>query len=191
MQNIGDEIREIEKKKEILQSDIQDLEMLKGLLYETGKYGLEVPVRKAFRIIGFNVLDPKEYEEEYDLYAQEDDIHVIGEIEGSKGQIDVKKYRQLLDYVTESVLQSKNTKGILIGNGYINDMPEQRKDQFTERATIGCKTQKYCRLATTELYKAVECILSNPCENNYKNIIKKSLMECENEFIFDEVKNTF
>lgn len=161
------------------------MERLKGLLYETGKYGLEPSVRKAFRIVGFNIKEPEEYDKPYDIFAIEDKISVIGEIEGSKGQIDVSKYRQLLDYVTEATLEGKNCKGILIGSGFVDVEPSSRGEQFTEQVIRGCENQKYCRITTVELYKAVRAILSKPDNQKLKNAIKENILVCEREFKFD------
>ncbi len=123
----------LEKKKQSIEARRERLEMLKGMLYEQGKYGLEPPVREAFRILGFKVLEPEEYEEDYDLYIKEPNLTIIGEIEGSNKQMDVQKYRQLLDYVSGKVEEGENIKGILIGNGFINVEPDKRNEQFTEK----------------------------------------------------------
>lgn len=91
IKELEDEISYKEKEKERLKSEHDRLEMLKGLLYEQGKYGLEPSVREAFRILGFNVLEPDQYDEEYDLFVKEEDLNIIGEIEGTESQIDIKK----------------------------------------------------------------------------------------------------
>jgi hypothetical protein len=114
--------------------EISDLECLKGLLYETGKYGLEPCVREALRIIGFDVKQFDEYSKEYDVFAVEDDIWVVGEIEGSANVVDVEKYRQLLDYVTEVVTREAKNARILVGNGFIDTDPSSRRDQFSPAA---------------------------------------------------------
>jgi len=172
IEKLQEKIASLEKKKQKIQEQRDKLEMLKGMLYEQGKYGLEPPVREAFRILGFKVLNPEEYEEDYDLYIKETDLTIIGEIEGSNKQIDVRKYRQLLDYVNN------------IGNGFIDVDPDERTEQFTEKAILGCKRQKFCRMTTYELFKAVRAVLSNPRNKELKKSIKKKILRCDNEFKF-------
>ena len=50
------------------------------------------------------------------------------EVEGSTGQIDVNKYRQLLEYVQEELIETKThrtlVKGTLVGNDYRSLSPE-------------------------------------------------------------------
>ena len=176
----------LEKKKQSIEARRERFEMLKGMLYEQGKYGLEPPVREAFRILGFKVLDPEEYEEDYDLYIKEPNLTIIGEIEGSNKQMDVQKYRQLLDYVNSKVEEGENIKGILIGNGFINVEPDKRNEQFTEKAILGCGRQKFCRMTTYELFKAIRAILSESDNKELKKFVKQKVLKCDDEFKFDE-----
>lgn len=185
LEEIDGESKRINQRKENIDKDINKIECLKGLLYETGKYALESSVREAFRIIGFSVKEPTEYNEPYDLFGVEGDINIIGEVEGSKGQIDVGKARQLLDYVTNAISDGKKCKGILIGNGFIDILPQERKEQFTDQVIRICDNQKYCRMTTTELYKSIEAILSNPSNQELKESAKKKILDCESEFRFD------
>lgn len=180
IKELDEEISKIEKTKEELESEHNRLEMLKSLLYEQGKYSLEPAVREAFRLLGFNVLEPDEYDEEYDLFSKGEDLIVIGEIEGSEKQVDIAKYRQLLDYVDrEETSNTSKVKGILIGNGFVKIKPEERSEQFTEAAIRGCRARRFCRITTYELYKAVQAILSGTIQ---KEGIKEQILNCEDEF---------
>lgn len=185
VEKVQKNIANLEKKKQSRQERRDKLEMLKGMLYEQGKYGLEPPVREAFRILGFNVLEPEEYEEDYDLYIREPTLTIIGEIEGSNKQVDVQKYRQLLDYVSTKVEEGENIKGILIGNGFINVDPDKRTEQFTEKAILGCRRQKFCRITTYELFKAVRAILSESHNKGLKKSVKQKVLKCDDEFKFN------
>lgn len=188
MKDAQDKLKTLLKEKEEIQKEIDEIELLKSLLYESGKYGLEPSVRKAFCILGFRVSEPEEYDKPYDLLAKEGELFIIGEIEGSKSQIDVGKYRQLLDYVTETTIDGKKCKGILIGNGYIDTEPSERPEQFTDQVIRGCDSQKYCRMTTNELYKAVNAILAEPNNQKLKDLIKEGILNCEGEFKFDTIE---
>ena len=181
IKELDNEILKIEKRKEGFEAEYKRFEMLEGLLYGQGKYGLEPSVREAFGLLGFNVLEPDEYDEEYDLFSKEEDLIVIGEIEGSEKQVDNEKYRQLLEYVIdcEETLNGKRVKGILIGNGIIKIKPEERGKQFTDAAIRGCRSRRFCRITTFELYKAVQAVLSEAVQ---REEIKKQILNCEDEF---------
>jgi hypothetical protein len=180
-------INKLEEDKSLVQNRYDDLEQLKELLYESGKQ-LEFAVRKAFGVIGFQVIEPEKYQESFDLFAVEGDLHIIGEIEGSKGQIDVQKYRQLLDYVTDlSVLKGKKCKGIMIGNGYLDIDPEKRQEQFTIHTIKGCNDQGYCRITTAELFKAVQRILLTKSNEEEKKLIRDRILNCKDEFKLEDI----
>jgi hypothetical protein len=90
-----------------------------------------------------------------------------------------------LDYVEASEQKGIRCKGILIGNGFLDVDPSLRGEQFSEHAIKGCERQKYCRLTTYELYKAVSAVLSNPEDQDLRNLIKDKILNCEGEFKFD------
>ena len=69
---------ELKKELDEEHERLRNLEMIKSLLYGQGKYVLEPAVRQAFRLLGFNVLEPEEYDGNYDIYALEEDLVVIG-----------------------------------------------------------------------------------------------------------------
>lgn len=177
---LDDKISEIEKSKKEFEAEHDRRGMLKSLLYEQGKYGLEPAVREAFRVLGFNVLNPEDYDEEYDILSREGDLTVIGEIEGSENLIDIGKYRQLLDYVDrEETSNDQKVKGILVGNGLIKKKPEDRGEQFTEPVIRGCKARGFCRITTYELYRTVDAVLSGAIQNEDA---KRELLNCDDEF---------
>ena len=103
-----------------LREDSEKLLSYTRLLFGYGKAVLEPVVRSAFRLIGFAVPEPEDYEGEWDVELRdaESDRTALGEVEGSEGIIDVDKYRQLLDYVESEAQAGRNHKGILIGNGF-------------------------------------------------------------------------
>jgi len=189
-------IEQLNKKISVLQKDKQNLEeeqvniaKFKGLLYEKGKRTLEPLVREAFKLMGFNVIDPEQYEEEYDLYIKEKDLMIIGEIEGTdKSLIDVDKYRQLLDYVESERDKGVNCKGILIGNAQKDINPTERQEQFSQHAIKGCEHQGFCRITTYQLFEIVKKIFSGIDAPKLEKI-RKNIIECNTEFIFKKEDN--
>ena len=154
--NVHDhQVTELTKQKEKLEAQIDALkseseELLKyvWLLFGYGKAALEPIVRSAFRLIGFIVPEPEEYEGEWDVELRETESTrtALGEVEGSEGVIDVDKYRQLLDYIEAEALEGRDHKGILIGNGFrllALEAPE-RQNQFSDHAQRGAARNDFC-----------------------------------------------
>lgn len=194
--NIYDEqIAELEKKRDeanaLIDSLITDRNKILryvDLLFGYGKGVLEPAVRSALRLAGFSVSEPEQYSGEWDVEMKDpiSGLTALGEVEGSEGQIDVDKYRQLNDYVDSEALEGRNHKGILIGNGYRLLPPEaaEKFDQFTDHAKRGASKNRFCLLPTSELFKAVCAILESPNNETLKASIRKSILEVVGPWAF-------
>jgi len=186
---------ELETRKGQLETEIAELKQRRSdvlkyrvLLYGYGKSVLEPVVRSSFRLFGFHVPEPEEYTGEWDveLHQPVTSETAIAEVEGSTGLVDVDKYRQLLDYVQAEVLEGRDHKGILIGNGNrlsALDAPE-RQNQFTEHALRGAKKNGFCLLPTTELFKAVCAVLEAADDEGLKIRIRDSILSTEGVWTF-------
>jgi hypothetical protein len=181
-------IRDLERSKEEIATEISALEdkrnelrNFKRLLYGYGKAILEPAVRAAFRLFGFAVPEPEEYRGEWDIQLGDSQSNrtAIGEIEGSKGPIDVDKYRQLNDYVDAETLDGRDHKGLLIGNGFREtdlNAPE-RQAQFSEHALRGAARNQFCLVPTTDLFKAVCAVLRDDTNESLRTRIRNSFFE--------------
>jgi hypothetical protein len=149
------------------------------LLYGYGKSVLEPVVCASFRLFGFEVLEPDRYSGEWDVEIHQSDSSVtaLGEVEGSQGYVDVDKYRQLLDYIQAEVLEGRDRKGILIGNGFRLVPPDaaERESQFSQHAILGARKNDFCLLPTTELFKAVCAVLDHMADEGLKIQIRDSI----------------
>jgi hypothetical protein len=128
------------------------------------------------------VPEPEEYAGEWDVELYESSASsnatAIAEIEGSTGVVDVDKYRQLLDYVQTEVLEGRDHKGILVGNGYrLHDLnAPERQIQFSEHAQRGAIKNGFCLVPTTELFKAVCAVLEAAEKEELKVKIRESIL---------------
>jgi hypothetical protein len=180
-------IAQLEGKKAQIEGEIEqlsqkrtDLLNFRLLLYGYGDSILEPVVRAAFRLLGFVVPEPEQYTGEWDIELREPSASqiAIGEVEGSQGPVDVDKYRQLLDYIQAEVLEGRDHKGILIGNGFRLTAPDaqERQNQFSNHAILGAKKNQFCLLPTTELFKAVCAVLESPEGEGQKIQIRNSIL---------------
>lgn len=193
-------IAELEKRKEEIDVELgrlgEDRSRLlnfRVLLFGYGKSVLEPAVRQALRELGFKVLQPEEYEGEWDvdLTDQGTGKTAVGEVEGSEGSINIDKLRQLLDYVEAEENAGRSHKGILIGNGYrLKELADPlRSSQFTEMAIKRAKGFEYCLLATSELFLAVCAVLKSPNDDALKQRIRNSILSTVGVWKFAEGDN--
>ena len=189
VEQLNKKISVLQKEKQNLEEEQVNIAKFKGLLYGKGKRNLEPLVREAFKLMGFNVIDSEQYEEEYDLYIKEKDLTIIGEIEGTDNSlIDIDKYRQLLDYTESELDKVAKCKGILIGNAYKDINPIKRQEQFSQHAIKHCENQEFCRITTYQLFEIVKKIFSG-IDGPKLEKLRKDIIECNTEFIFKKKEN--
>jgi hypothetical protein len=169
---------ELDSKINILEHGRRTLQGYRKLLYGTGKTVLEPVVRRAFRLLGFSIPDPGEYQQDWDLFVSDESGRTaIGEIGGFEGPIAVSKFRQLLHYVVSEGLEGRSRKGLLIGNGFrLTPLDsQQRKDQFTNPVVQEADRQGFCLIPTTELFKVICLVLQNADDEVLKKQLRDSI----------------
>lgn len=182
IEKLAMEIGQLEKIRRDFEEKQENVARFKGLLYEKGKVILESLVRDAFRILGFEVLEPGAYPEEYDLYVGGSEVPVIGEIEGTdNSMIDNDKVRQLLDYIDLENRKGTKSKGILIGNSRRGTCPVDRESQFTDAAIELAQRLGYCLLTTCQLFELVKKVLSGISADDVSKI-KQSILSSVGEY---------
>ena len=180
-------IAELEKRRDEVAAELARLAEekarllnLRVLLFGYGKSLLEPVVRQSLRELGFKVLEPEDYDAEWDvdLTDEETGATAVGEVEGSEGAINVDKLRQLLDYVEAEENAGRKRKGILIGNGYrLKGLDEpERREQFTEMAVKRAKGFEYCLLPTTDLFAAVCAVLERSGDEALRRHLRHSIL---------------
>jgi hypothetical protein len=194
-------IEDLKTQKAVIEVEISSLENqrdgllgYKGLLFGYGKAVLESTVRRAFSLLGFVVPEPKDYQGEWDieLHLPDSTQTAIGEIEGSDGVIDLKKYRQLNDYVGDEELEGRDHKGLLIGNGYRLTGPTspERQDQFSPHALRGVTKRGFCAIPCTELFKAICAVLEASNSSELRQRIRTSMLTTVGVWNFTDESRT-
>ena len=150
------EINKRKKENENLNSVLIEQEVLKNLLFETGK-PLELAVSIALKILGYKTENYDDGELELDqIITSPEGVRYIGECEGKDNKdIDVSKFRQLLDglnadFEKENVVEK--AFGLLIGNPQRLMKPNDRTLDFTLKCKSGAKREKIGLIKTTDLF---------------------------------------
>lgn len=175
------EIEKRKKENKILEIVLEDQEVLKDLLFETGK-PLELAVSAALKILGYKTENYDDGELELDqVITSPEGFRYIGECEGKDNKdIDVSKFRQLLDglnadFEKENVIEK--AFGLLIGNPQRLIKPEERTLDFTLKCKSGAQREKIGLIKTTDLFFICRYIK----ENNDNEFAKKCRIEIHNQ----------
>ena len=159
-----------------------ELANLKRMLWTSGSNQLTPLVTKALEMVGFEVSE--DAENIAGLYDKGEKIAIVA-IEGTVGQIDVDKYRSLLNQVQDELEQSGQLlKGILIGNGFRLELPSNRSDQFTENCSRGAMSQGFALMGADELFDAIHAVLSDPSDG-LKTQIRRRILNTSGDIVFE------
>lgn len=134
---------------------------LKYLLFADST-ALELGVIEAMTILGFNnVKTIMNGADEIDIFSENENFTIIGEVKGAEKQVDKQKYNQLNthadNYEKSKNIAEENIKRVLFGNAYKNENLKTRKDKsaFNDYIINACSIQDVSLINTVDLFFAV------------------------------------
>ena len=156
-QKIEEDKREVEQKKK----QMKDLTKFKKLLTETGgtKTGegvLEEIVWETLEELGATVKRPDEPGKSDGWFTDYKGRKAVLEIKGKRGRksIAAKDVRELENWVSDGLERREDYKGILFGNPFREDRPEERKEPFPPDVRRFAEKRHQCIVTTVQLFEA-------------------------------------
>lgn len=153
-----------QKAKEKATDELKTAGFLRSLLFEKGP-PLEKVIIHALTLLGFEAENYKDDESEFDVVFACTEGRLLGEAEGKDSKaISIEKLRQLAMNIHEDLQRDEVTapaKGILFGNGYRLDPPQERGEQFTEKCVTSAISTGAGLVATVELFRAAQYVVDS------------------------------
>lgn len=159
--SISKAISDLQRAQETTARQLLDLQEMKRLLYEKGKYRLEPVVRSALNVLGFSVTEGGDIpgtNYEIDGRIASGAKPGILEIKGSKNQIAFSEFSPLpIKVLKDAEISGSSSKGILIGNGRCEQPPWDRtgEDVFSPHVLQAAKDNSIALVNSVELYAVV------------------------------------
>jgi hypothetical protein len=129
------------------------LTKFKKLLTENG-YALEEIVWETLEELGATVKRPDEPNKEDGWFTDYKGRKAVLEIKGKIKSIATKDVRELEDWVSDGLEKGDDYKGILLGNHFRGDPPENRKEPFPPDVIRFAEKRQQCIVTTTQLFEA-------------------------------------
>lgn len=156
IERVDEEIMQLQTERESAELERQEFLSYQGLLWLGGR-PLEAIVQKALNLLGI----PAEPKPPVDLACPLDDGgELYIEIEGTTGPVQVRKGRQLINYILE-VDTGPEPKGAIIGNPYHQEHPNNRPPEavpgglFSPQIASFAAKQGWKLVTTKELFEWV------------------------------------
>ena len=150
-QKIEEDKREVEQKKK----QMKDLTKFKKLLTEADDV-LEEIVWETLEELGATVKRPDEPGKSDGKFTDYKGRKAVLEIKGKRGRksIATEDVRQLEQWVSEELAKGEDYKGILFGNPFREDPPEQRREPFPSDVRGFAEKRHQCIVTTVQLFEA-------------------------------------
>ncbi|TET34331.1 MAG: hypothetical protein E3J72_14315 [Planctomycetota bacterium] len=138
---------------------LENIGLLRDLLFEKGK-PLERAIIQALEILGFSAEQYDDGESEFDAIFSAEEGEFLGEAEGRDTKaISIIKLSQLErnideDYNRDGVTVEK--LGVLFGNAFRLEPPENRDEFFTAKCLKGAERSGVSLVRTTDLFPVVQ-----------------------------------
>jgi len=148
---IEEDKREVEQKKK----QMKNLTKFKKLLTEADDV-LEEIVWETLEELGATVKRPKEPGKSDGWFTDYKGRKAVLEIKGKSGRksIATKDVRELENWVSDELAKGEEYKGILFGNPFREDPPEQRKEPFPPDVRGFAEKRHQCIVTAVQLFEA-------------------------------------
>ena len=144
-------LEEIELELTEARNTYRGIDRYRRLLWQEGKFGLDLPVRDILTKLGFaniaKVDDPPSFN------FQGEPIFV--EIEGSSGSVGMNPHYRLRQRLEQRIADSgKRTRGLIVVNGQRELDPSERSQPIEESLRVAAESMRYGIVDSVQLFNA-------------------------------------
>ncbi len=174
IENIRSEIATREEEIQILETEINELNEYKKLLYASG-YTLEYIVEKSFGILGINIISPAIKNKEDRLFNK-DDASIPIEIRGKNAGLNEKDLNQLTSrFVDKPESAIFKTRGLFVLNHFRELEPENRGEAFNVNTIDKAIPWRACLVTTKTIFELIRLKLHGREIVNLENLLFNTL----------------
>lgn len=168
----------LEERRRTLEEELAAAGELRQLLFEQGK-PLEMVVRRALQIMGFQAFAYQEGDSEFDVVFQSEEGRFIGEVEGRDNKaINIDKFSQLERNLSEDFAREEvdtYAKGVLFGNAYRLRPLAEREIGFTEKCLTAAQRLQAALVQTADLFPPAR-YLSEHNDPTYASACRQAIL---------------
>lgn len=190
---INKKIQKLEDEKSALLQKQSELNDFKELLLATGPELVRI-VNKAFRFLGFYMIDPPPALKKgnFDIYLKDKlSPFIVGQIITSKqSTLSIKDINAFTEKIDNCHLSSE-PKGLIVANtAYLED-PDKRPIPFTSEFLDANKERNYLLISMPELFEIIRYLISkenSTIKDKIKESIRSEMLECSTFFEINRKK---
>lgn len=185
IQAISIKIEKLEQSRVAAIKKLEEEGKLRSLLYETGHI-LEEAILEVLRLMGFTAETYKDSESEFDAVFLSPEGRFLGEAEGKDNSaINIDKLSQLERNIQEDFQKddvNEYAHGVLFGNAYRLQPPQERQDFFTEKCLSGAVRAGISLVQTVDLFEVAR-YLKESQDKEYAQKCRQAIFESKGKVV--------
>ncbi len=143
---------EIELEMTEARNAYRGIDRYRRLLWQEGKFGLDLPVRDVLGMLGFKNMAKVDDPPSFNF----DGESVFVEIEGSSGSIGMNPHYRLRQRLEQRIAETgKRTRGLIVVNGQRELNPSERSEAIDDSLRVAAESMRYCIVDSTHLFDAL------------------------------------
>ncbi len=169
-----EKIEALENQLEESRNELRGLERYRRLLWQEGKYGLDLPVRDALLLLGFTSYSRADEPAAFAFDGQT----VFVETEGSGEAVGMAPHYRLRQRLERKIAgEAQRPRGLIVVNGFRNQPPGERPTQYEESLRVAAESMRYALVESTRLFDVVRQALEG--DKEAAQAFAKRLLETE------------
>ncbi len=183
---ISEKIVHLDKTKNTLQQTLLAAGSPRNLLFEKGT-PLEDAILESLKLMGFKAGGFDDGESEFDAIFSSPEGRFIGEAEGRDNKaISIDKFSQLErnlheDFSLDEI--DEMAKGVLFGNGYRLEPPEERVETFTAKCLKATKRTGIALVRTPDMFEPTRYLKEHPEDQDYATACRRAIADTEGAIV--------
>jgi hypothetical protein len=154
MEDAEAKLDELEAELDEARNEYRATELYRRVLWQEGKYGFELPVREALKLLGLTEYSTPDMP---GRFAYKGDQLMV-EAESSTGAVGMDPHYRLRQRIEERIVDDAREppRGLIVVNGYREIEPARREQEHLDALRVASESMRYCVITASQLFEAVK-----------------------------------
>ncbi len=154
MEDAEAKLDELEGELDEARNEYRGIDIYRRILWQEGKYGFELPVRDALKLLGFSEYSTPDLPGRFAYKAEQ----LLFEAESSSGPVGMDPHYRLRQRIEERIVDDAREppRGLIVINGYRELEPSTREQQHIDALRVASESMRYCVVTASQLFNAVK-----------------------------------
>jgi hypothetical protein len=135
-------------------NEYRGIDRYRRILWQEGKYGFELPVRDALKLIGFSEYSTPDMPGRFAYKSDQ----LLVEAESSSNAVGMDPHYRLRQRIEERIVDDAREppRGLIVVNGYRELDPASREQQHIDALRVASESMRYCVITASQLFDVVK-----------------------------------